>query len=177
MTIWYSGSGGHRDWMFCQHIWQPAIGILIHYQRKFCWTKSLFFQYRTNHDADSEVYSNFRLSWSRRSPMCGMTNFCLSNMSMSMSVSMSMQVSMSISMPCPCLCPGPCHDHVHNHRHAHVVCKINVYMDTEKESDLGDRYCLWAYGSGSQCRPNWMHIGSGETQEGSGFWVGGYIGG
>jgi hypothetical protein len=37
--------------------------------------------------------------------------------------------------------------------------------------------CLWAYGSGSQCRPNWMHIGSGETQEGSGFWVGGYIGG
>ncbi len=39
------------------------------------------------------------------------------------------------------------------------------------------RYCLWAYGLGSQCRPNWMHIGSGETQEGPGFWVGGYVGG
>ncbi len=36
--------------------------------------------------------------------------------------------------------------------------------------------CSRAYGSGSQCRPNWMHIGSGETLEGSGFWPGGYVG-
>ncbi len=55
------------------------------------------------------------------------------------------------------------------------MCILYTHYDVFSEKNTS--YCLWAHGSGSQCRPNWMHIGSGETQEGSGFWVGGYIGG
>ncbi len=64
-------------------------------------------------------------------------------------------------------------------RHVTFPAKIIIIFSTSFSLSIvsmEDLYCLWAYGSGSQRRPNWMHIGSGETQEGSGFWAGGYIG-
>ncbi len=45
-----------------------------------------------------------------------------------------------------------------------------------KSATLQKGECLRAYGLGSQCRPNLMHIWVRETQGGSGFWVGGYKG-